>query len=102
LLPQEFSRVCWYFLQKSGNKITCIVNLPVHGDRRQCKLQEDGLIVPFIYFLRRNTFGRVITLFAKLKANANQLDSWNTQKEFGGNLKGVGIHLRLCINKRLQ
>jgi len=50
--------------------------------------------VPCIYFLRRNTFGRVIILFAKLKANANQLDSWNTQKEFGGNLKGAGVYLK--------
>ena len=31
LVAQKFSQVCWYFLQKSGNKITCIVS----GDRKQ-------------------------------------------------------------------
>ena len=30
-VPREFLQVCWYFLQKSGSEIMCIVS----GDRRQ-------------------------------------------------------------------
>jgi len=30
-VPREFSQVCWYFLQKSGSEIMCIVS----GDRRR-------------------------------------------------------------------
>ena len=33
-LPREISRVYWYFLHKSGSRMTCIVN----GDRRVLKL----------------------------------------------------------------
>jgi len=29
-VPQEFFQVCWYFLQKSGSEIMCIIS----GDRR--------------------------------------------------------------------
>jgi len=31
MYQKEFSQVCWYFLQKSGSEITCIVS----GDRRR-------------------------------------------------------------------
>ena len=33
-VPREISRVCWYFLHKSGNEMTCIVN----GDRRRSEV----------------------------------------------------------------
>ena len=33
-VPQEISRVCWYFLHKSGSEMTCIVN----GDWRRSEV----------------------------------------------------------------
>ena len=41
-VPREISRVCWYFLHKSGSEMTCIVN----GDRRRSEVDGKGLVVP--------------------------------------------------------
>ena len=41
-VPREISRVCWYFLHKSGSEMTCIVN----GHRRRSKVNGKGLMVP--------------------------------------------------------
>ena len=55
-VPREISRVCWYFLHKSGSEMTCIVN----GDRRRSEVDGKGLAVPCVYIFRG--------LFAKLAA----------------------------------
>jgi len=47
-VPWEISRVCWYFLHKSGSKMTCIVN----GDRRQSEVDGKGLVVPCVYIFK--------------------------------------------------
>ena len=44
-VPREISRVCWYFLHKSGSEMTCIVN----GDRRRSEVDGKGLVVPCMY-----------------------------------------------------
>ena len=43
-VPREISRVCWYFLHKSGSEMTCIVN----GDRRHSEVDGKGLVVPCV------------------------------------------------------
>ena len=43
-VPREISRVCWYFLHKSGSEMTCIVN----GDRRRSEVDGKGLVVPYV------------------------------------------------------
>ena len=45
---REISRVCWYFLHKSGSEMTCIVN----GDRRQSEVDGKGLVVPCVYIFK--------------------------------------------------
>ena len=47
-VPREISRVCWYFLHKSGSEITCIVN----GDRRRSEVDGKGLMVPCVYIFK--------------------------------------------------
>ena len=47
-VPREISRVCWYFLHKSGSEMTCIVN----GDRRRSEVDGKGLVVPCVYIFR--------------------------------------------------
>ena len=47
-VPREISRVCWYFLHKSGSEMTCIVN----GDRRRSEVDGKGLVVPCVYIIR--------------------------------------------------
>ena len=37
-VPREISRVCWYFLHKSGSEMTCIVN----GHKRVEKMTQTG------------------------------------------------------------
>ena len=44
-VSREISRVCWYFLHKSGSEMTCIVN----GDRRRSEVDGKGLVVPCVY-----------------------------------------------------
>ena len=65
-VPREISRVCWYFLHKSGSEMTCIVN----GDRRRSEVDEKGLVVPCVYIFRgkQKHLDRLINLFAKLAA----------------------------------
>ena len=62
--PREFSRVCWYFLHKSGSEMTCIVN----GDRRRSEVDGKGLVVPCVYIFKgkQKHLERLINLFAKL------------------------------------
>ena len=47
-VPREISRVCWYFLHKSGSEMTCIVS----GDRRRSEVDGKGLVVPCVYIFR--------------------------------------------------
>ena len=47
-VPWEISRVCWYFLHKSGSEMTCIFN----GDRRRSEVDGKGLVVPCVYIFR--------------------------------------------------
>ena len=63
-VPQEISRVCWYFLHKSGSEMTCIVN----GDRRRSEVDGKGLMVPCVYIFKgkQKHLERLINLFAKL------------------------------------
>ena len=63
-VPREISRVCWYFLQKSGSEMTCIVN----GDRRRSEVDGKGLVVPCVYIFKgkQKHLERLINLFAKL------------------------------------
>ena len=63
-VPREISRVCWYFLHKSGSEMTCIVN----GDRRQSEVDGKGLMVPCVYIFKgkQKHLERLINLFAKL------------------------------------
>ena len=63
-VPREISRVCWYFLHKSGSEITCIVN----GDRRRSEVDGKGLVVPCVYIFKgkQKHLERLINLFAKL------------------------------------
>ena len=68
-VPREISRVCWYFLHKSGSEMTCIVN----GDRRRSEVDGPtgkGLVVPCVYIFRgkQKHLDRLINLFAKLAA----------------------------------
>ena len=65
-VPREISRVCWYFLHKSGSEMTCIVN----GDRRRSEVDGKGLVVPCVYIFRgkQKHLDRLINLFAKLAA----------------------------------
>ena len=63
-VQREISRVCWYFLHKSGSEMTCIVN----GDRRQSEVDGKGLVVPCVYIFKgkQKHLERLINLFAKL------------------------------------
>ena len=63
-VPREISRVCWYFLHKSGSEMTCIVN----GDRRQSEVDGKGLVVLCVYIFKgkQKHLERLISLFAKL------------------------------------
>ena len=63
-VPRETSRVCWYFLHKSGSEMTCIVN----GDRRRSEVDGKGLVVPCVYIFKgkQKHLERLINLFAKL------------------------------------
>ena len=63
-VPREISRVCWYFLHKSGSEMTCIVN----GDRRRSEVDGKGLVVPCVYIFKgkQKHLERLINLFAKL------------------------------------
>ena len=63
-VPREISRVCWYFLHKSGSEMTCIVN----GDRRRSEVDGKGLVVPCVYIFKgkQKHLERPINLFAKL------------------------------------
>ena len=65
-VPREISRVCWYFLHKSGSEMTCIVN----GDRRRSEVDGKGLVVLCVYIFRgkQKHLDRLINLFAKLAA----------------------------------
>ena len=65
-VPREISRVCWYFLHKSGSEMTCIVN----GDRRRSEVDGKGLMVPCVYVFRGKPkhLDRLINPFAKLAA----------------------------------
>ena len=65
-VPREISRVCWYFLHKSGSEMTCIVS----GDRRRSEVDGKGLVVPCVYIFRgkQKHLDRLINLFAKLAA----------------------------------
>ena len=65
-VPREISRVCRYFLHKSGSEMTCIVN----GDRRRSEVDGKGLVVPCVYIFRgkQKHLDRLINLFAKLAA----------------------------------
>ena len=47
-VPREISRVCWYFLHKSGSEMTCIVN----GDSRRSEVDGKGLVVPCVYIFK--------------------------------------------------
>ena len=47
-VPREISRVCCYFLHKSGSEMTCIVN----GDRRRSEVDGKGLVVPCVYIFK--------------------------------------------------
>jgi len=63
-VPREISRVCWYFLHKSGSEMTCIVN----GDRRRSEVDGKILVVPCVYIFKgkQKHLVRLIKLFAKL------------------------------------
>ena len=63
-VPQEISRVCWYFLHKSVSEMTCIIN----GDRRRSEVDRKGLVVPCVYIFKgkEKHLERLINLFAKL------------------------------------
>ena len=63
-VPREISRVCWYFLHKSGSEMTCIVNV----DRRRSEVDGKGLVVPCVYIFKgkQKHLERLINLFAKL------------------------------------
>ena len=63
-VPREISRVCWYFLHKSGSEMTCIVN----GHRRRSEVDGKGLVVPCMYIFRgkQKHLDRLINLFAEL------------------------------------
>ena len=63
-VPRGISRVCWYFLHKSGSEMTCIVN----GDRRRSEVDGKGLVVPCVYIFKgkQKHLERPINLFAKL------------------------------------
>ena len=66
---REISKVCWYFLHKSGSEMTCIVN----GDRRRSEVDGKGfkgLVVPCMYIFRgkQKHLDRLINLSAKLAA----------------------------------
>ena len=50
-VQQEISRVCWYFLHKSGSEMTCIVN----GDRRRSEVDGKGLVVPCAYIFTKTS-----------------------------------------------
>ena len=65
-VPREISRVCWYFLHKSGSEMTCIVS----GDRRHSEVDGKGLMVQCVYIFRgkQKHLDRLINLFAKLAA----------------------------------
>ena len=65
-VSREISRVCWYFLHKSGSEMTRIVN----GDRRRSEVDGKGLVVPCVYIFRgkQKHLDRLINLFAKLAA----------------------------------
>ena len=65
-VPREISRVCWYFLHKSGSEMTCIVN----GHRRRSEVDRKGFVVPCVYIFRgkQKHLDRLINLFAKLAA----------------------------------
>ena len=65
-VPREISRVCWYFLHKSGSEMTCIVS----GDKRRSEVDGKGLVVPCVYIFRgkQKHLDRLINLFAKLAA----------------------------------
>ena len=65
-VPWKISRVCRYFLHKSGSEMTCIVN----GDRRHSEVDGKGLVVPCVYIFRgkQKHLDRLINLFAKLAA----------------------------------
>jgi len=43
-VPQEISRVCWYFLHKSGSEMTCSHKLiyiqKIHYTQRTCNVTE--------------------------------------------------------------
>ena len=56
-VPREISRVCWYFLHKSGSEMTCIVN----GDRRRSEV------------MGKDSWFRVCT---SSKGNKNTLRYW--------------------------
>jgi len=59
------SRVCWYFVQKSGSEMTCIVN----GDRGRSEVDGKGLVVPCVYIFKgkQKHLERLINLFVKLR-----------------------------------
>ena len=63
-VPREISRVCWYFLHKTGSEMTCIVN----GDRRRSEVDGKGLVVPCVYIFKgkQKHLERLTNLFAKL------------------------------------
>jgi len=64
-VAQEFPRVCWYFLHKSGSEMTRIIT----GDRRRSEVDSGkGLVVLCVYIFKgkQNHLERLINLFAKL------------------------------------
>ena len=64
-------RVCWYFLQKNGSEMTCIISGSI-GDDLMWK-EKDWYMVPGIYSFRGKQYhlDRMISVFAKLKACGN-------------------------------
>ena len=64
-VPREISRVCWFFLQKSGNEMTCEVD----GRRWRSAVEEKGLVVPCVYIFsgKQKHLDRLISVFAKLE-----------------------------------
>ena len=64
-VPWEISRVCCFFLQKSGSKMTCQVD----GNRRRSALEGKEFVVPCVYVFRgkQKHLDRLISVFAKLE-----------------------------------
>ena len=63
-LPREFSRMCWFFLRKRHNKMTCKMTGHCHLSEFRAK----GLVVPCTYIFegKQKHIEKLIAIFSKV------------------------------------